>query len=125
MRFVKFLGVGGTATLIQYTILVVLVEFFSTLPVIASTIGFVTSSTYNYLLNYYFTFGSQARHHVASAKFALVATLGLTINSAIIFLLTEWLTVHYIVAQAIATLVVLIWNFLAHQHWTYKSTGGV
>lgn len=121
MGFIKFLSVGGTATLLQYAILIALVETAAATPVLASSIGYVLSSVYNYLLNYYFTFESAARHHIAAFKFMIVAAIGLTINSSLVFIFTEMIVLHYLAAQVLSTIAVLIWNFYVHRHWTYKS----
>lgn len=121
MKFIKFLGVGGAATLIQYGILIALVEIFQASAVIGSTIGYVISGVFNYTLNYYFTFSSQARHSLAAARFLIVALVGLALNSSLVFLLADILAVYYLAAQIAATVVVVIWNFLAHKHWTYRS----
>lgn len=124
MHFVKFVGVGGVATLLQYAILILLVETSVAVPAVASTIGFIISGMCNYLLNYYFTFGSSAKHQIAAAKFVMVASAGLTLNTTVVYLLTEKLAIYYIFAQILATLIVLLWNFFAHKHWTYKSVSG-
>lgn len=121
MKFFKFLGVGGVATAIQYGILILLVETGLAIAVVASTIGYIISGVLNYTLNYYYTFQSEAKHHSAVVKFIVVAAVGLGINSALVFLLTEVVSLYYLVAQIIATVAVLLWNFTAHLFWTYKS----
>lgn len=121
MKFIKFLGVGGAATLIQYGILIALVEGLQTNAVVASTVGYVISGIFNYTLNYYFTFSSEARHTLAAAKFIIVALIGLALNSSLVYLLADILEVYYIAAQIVATLVVVIWNYVGHKHWTYSS----
>lgn len=124
MKFVKFLGVGGTATAIQYGILILLVEMNLAAPVIASTVGYIVSSAANYLLNYYFTFASNARHGAAVVKFFIVASAGLGINTVLLYLMTEIASAYYLLAQVIATGAVLFWNFFIHRHWTYASAPG-
>lgn len=124
MNFIKFLGVGGAATLLQYTILILLVEFDLAIPVVASAVGYALSSIFNYTLNYYLTFGSTAQHHVAATKFVAVAVVGLGINSGLIYLLNDVLSLHYIFAQILSTITVLLWNFFIHKHWTYTSAPG-
>lgn len=121
MKFIKFLGVGGTATAIHYVLLILLVEFSDIAPVIGSTLGYIVSGIVNYTLNYYFTFDSREKHGLAAPKFAVVAGIGLAINGGIVYLLTEVLTVYYVLAQIIATAIVLMWNFFVHKHWTYRS----
>jgi len=121
MRFIKFLGVGGAATLIQYGILIAMVELFQSSALVGSTVGYLVSGVFNYTLNYYFTFTSTAGHGLAVTRFVIVAVVGLALNSGLVFLLTDMLAVFYITAQVIATAAVVIWNFIAHKHWTYRS----
>lgn len=124
MNFVKFLGVGGTATAIHYAILILLVELDLTTAAVASAIGYTLSSIANYLLNYYFTFSSKADHGVAGLKFMIVAGAGLTINTSLVYLMTETANFYYLAAQLIATFIVLLWNYYIHKIWTYKSAQG-
>ena len=117
----KFIGVGGAATLFQYSLLIIFVELDLLNPVPASVISFALSSLLNYLLNYYFTFQSNANHNIAMIRFFLVASIGLIMNASIMYLLVEHLDFHYVVSQLAATVIVLFWNFIIHKKWTYKS----
>lgn len=121
MQFRRFLVVGASATLIQYGLLVCFVELIGTSPVIASVVSYVLSSGWNYLLNYHFTFSSNASHVSSVSKFCLVAVSGLALNTAIMFFLIDVADIQYILSQIIATVTVMIWNFFAHKYWTYKS----
>ena len=116
----RFLSVGGISTLIQYAILVVLVEAFNTPPYIATTVGYGTSAIFNYLANYYFSFASNAGHFSAASKFFVVVLIGLSLNSSIVFILTELLQLNYLLGQLLATVVVTTSNFLLLKHWAYK-----
>jgi putative flippase GtrA len=117
-RFVRFSLVGGVATAIQYALLILLVHAFGMAPTPASCIGFVLSAGVNYLLNYRFTFQSDRPHAAAAAKFGLLAGTGLLINAAIMRLMTG-AGVQYLIAQACATGVVLLWNFAGNSLWTF------
>lgn len=118
--FVKFLGIGGIATALQYVLLAIMVELLGINAVIASTLAYVASSVANYMMNYYFTFSSTAGHRQAASKFAVVVCCGLGINAGVMFILLNVVGLHYLAAQICATLVVLICNYIAHKHWTYK-----
>ena len=111
---------GLLATLFQYLLLILLVQLFDVRPVYASSIGYILSTFLNYYLNYVFTFSSTAKHHVAAAKFFIVATIGLSLNAAIMYLLTEKLSIFYVAAQVVATGVVFIWNFIGSRVWAFK-----
>ena len=118
-KFLRFLTVGAPATLIQYAVLVVLVELCSLKPAPASSFGFAVSAVANYLLNRRFTFGSSRPHRDAAARFLAVVLLGLLLNYAAMSLLTA-LGANYVLAQLIATGAVLILNFALGSLWVFK-----
>ena len=120
-QFLRFATVGGIATAIHYLILVVLVQAANMNAVWASTIGFIISAVCNYLLNYRFTFRSNVEHRLAVIKFFIVAGVGLILNSLTMLILTEYMGVHYLLAQVLATGIVLLWNFTGNRLWTFKS----
>jgi putative flippase GtrA len=118
-RLVRFIGVGAVATLVQYGILVFLVEIAGLKPFLGSSIGFAISAVLNYWLNYHFTFRSQNPHAGAATRFALVALAGLVLNALAMILLGRVPGLPYVAAQIIATVVVLAWNFLGNSLWTF------
>ena len=118
-QFIVFTTVGGIATAVHYLLLIVLVDGLDVAPVPASVVGYVLAAIVNYLLNYYITFRSRKQHHEALAKFALIATLGLGLNTAIMAIGINWLALHYILSQMLATGITLIWNFIANRLWTF------
>jgi putative flippase GtrA len=121
-QLVSFGGVGAIATAIQYLILVVLTEGLDTDPVIASTIGYISSALLNYTLNYRFTFASDKPHVVALQVFALVAVVGSMLNAGIMYVLLHGLELNYLAAQVFATGVVFLWNFFAHRRFTFGNS---
>lgn len=117
--FVRFLVVGGFSTIIQFTVLIVLVELFFIDLILASIFSYLFSALVNYLLNYYFTFLSVSKHFRAIVKFGFVVIIGCTVNASL-FTLGLKVTDFYLVAQCMATLVALIVNYILHKSWTYK-----
>lgn len=120
LQFLRFATVGGIATGIHYFILVVLVHSANMNAVWASTIGFAISALFNYLLNYRYTFQSNVEHKRAIIKFFLVASVGLIVNSLTMHMLIELVGAHYLLAQLMATALVLLWNFTGNRLWTFK-----
>lgn len=117
--FASFALVGLVATGVQYVILVLSVEKLGLSPVLGSTLGFVVSAGLNYWLNYHFTFRSSHSHVGALGRFALVALSGLGLNALVMLLLGHVPGLKYIVAQLLATALVLAWNFLGNSIWTF------
>lgn len=117
-RFLRFVLVGGAATLLQFVLLAVFVEIFMAREVFASAASFSISAGFNYWLNYHFTFASRANHRETLPKFIVVALIGLTINTSCFSLLL--VVFHYLPAQCLATGITLLSNFTLHQLWIYR-----
>ncbi len=120
-QFFYFTGLGAIGTAGHYATLIVLVQFWRVDPVVATTFGFIVGAMINYILNYHITFNSDKRHIEALSKFLLVATIGAGINAFIMYAGVDWLDIHYLLAQIIATGIVLLWNFLVNKFWTFAN----
>lgn len=119
-QFLLFAGVGVIGTAAHYSVLVALVQLAQADAVISSTLGFVVGACVNYTLNYLFTFNSSKRHLEALPKFFTIALLGMVANAAIMIGLVHQAGVHYLPAQIVATMVVLVWNFAGSKIWVFR-----
>lgn len=119
-QFLRYTGVGAVGTACQYAVLWVGVERVGAKAAAASLIGAVVGAAVNYLLNYYYTFDSVARHAAAAPRFFAVAAVGIAINTGIVHVLADRLGVYYWVAQLVATGAVLVTTFLANKIWTFS-----
>lgn len=119
-QFMRFALVGGLCTGIQYALLAVGVEWLGLGAVTASTAGYLLSAIVNYLLNRRFTYGSNAPHKRLALRFVIVLVSGLALNALFMQLLHGYLQWHYVVAQLLATVGNLLWNFCAHRWWTFS-----
>ncbi|UGQ46559.1 GtrA family protein [Massilia endophytica] len=116
---IAFILVGGCATALHYLTAFACVVLFAVPVLAASGIGFVLSAAANYLANARFTFRSAAAHRSAAPRFAIVACSGLALNS---ILLAQGMAAGLgaVPAQILATIGVLIWNYLASALWTFR-----
>jgi len=121
-QFIKFSGVGVVGTAVQYATLFLLVQVADVYPVVASTIGFLLGAFVNYYLNYIYTFQSSKSHFEAMPKFFSVAAIGLMLNGMIMQFCISFFSLPYIIAQLIATALVLLWNFAANRMWTFMES---
>jgi putative flippase GtrA len=119
-QFTLFAFVGGLATGLQYTILILLVQLIGFDPVWASALGYLFSGIINYRLNYTFTFNSSNPHKKAFVKFATVSLVGLFLNTGIMALGINVFFLPYLLVQVFGTSIVLLWNFSANLIWTFR-----
>ncbi|MBN2387540.1 MAG: GtrA family protein [Anaerolineales bacterium] len=131
-RFLRFLAVGALGTLLDFGLLTTLKR--AGVPTLAAnTLSFSAGVINNFVLNRRWTFGDapQSRWTAQFVPFALVSLVGLVLNSGIVLLLevpfgtllggSEW---GYLPAKALATGVVVFWNYCANRLWTFRPQDG-
>ena len=121
IKFIKFGIVGVSGVVVDFGVTWLLKEQLRLNKYIANSAGFTFAVLSNYVLNRIWTFHSADPNVGAQfAKFTIVALIGLGMNNAIIFLLTERKGVKFYPAKLIATGVVMLWNFGANYMFTFK-----
>ena len=130
-KFVKFGIVGASGTVIDFGLTALCKGIFGMPDLLANAIGFSLAATSNYFLNRVWTWKSTSKEvGVEFAKFFLVSLIGLGLNSFILFLLKDvsiiprfvetTLDWDFWVAKVIATAVVMVWNFVANNLFTFR-----
>lgn len=117
--FLKFALIGIVSTSVQYIILIIIVNFSDMTAFYASAVGYVSSSLLNYVMNRRITFDSQRSHAAALPRFLVVSVIGLALNTVVVWCMTVVANQHYLVAQLLATALVLLWNFQINRCWTF------
>lgn len=119
-QIVRFLLAGGTATIVQYTVLVILIETARVRETLAAALAYFCGMVVSFVLNRRFTFAdSQVGLRRGFAIFAVVNLFGLGLNT-IIFDTAFRHGAHYILAQVIATGFVLIWNYAGMRMFVFR-----
>jgi putative flippase GtrA len=117
-QFLAFAAVGACGTVTHYATLIAGVSLGID-PVAASALGWTLGAVVNYSLNYRFTFRSGLSHREAAPRFAVVAAIGLLLNTLLMATFIR-MGLHYLIAQVIATGVVLCCNFLLSRVWAFR-----
>jgi len=115
----KFVLVGGTGTALHYLVFVLAVAALSVPPGYAAFIGASVGAFANYVLNRRFTFDSQRPHRETLPRFALMAAVGAVLNGLLVGALST-AGLHFLLAQAIATVGILIINFVVSKTWIFR-----
>ncbi|MBI1802786.1 MAG: GtrA family protein [Chloroflexi bacterium] len=126
--FFKFSMVGSTGAIIDLGLLNALHYFVwrATWDVMlypAVAIAFSAAVVNNYTWNILWTYRHQDhsdQHHITLSKFFIVSLVGLGINLTIVYVMTEWLDLYWLIGKLTAMLIVLFWNFSANRLWTFK-----
>ena len=108
------------ATAVHYAALLALVEWAGVAAAPAAVMGALCGAVAAYAINRSVTFtSSTATHQQALPRFMLIASAGAALNGAMVWLGVHWLGWHYLVAQALATVLVLGITFRLNRSWTF------
>lgn len=118
-QFLTFASAGAVGTVAHYMLLLALVMVWKLDAVMASALGFLTGLLVNYLLSHYWVFRSSKRHAETAFKFLAIAGVGLGLNTGLMHVAIGKFGIHYLLAQVMATAVVLLWNFAGNRFWTF------
>jgi putative flippase GtrA len=118
-QLTKFVLSGGAGTGAQFLVLIVLVDLLHLAPGRASLIGAVVGAIVVYLLNRRFTFASQRGHRETLPRFVAMAATGAVLNGLLVGALSE-AGLHFVLAQMVATVVVLVFNFIVSKLWIFR-----
>lgn len=120
-QFLSFAMVGAAGTVLHYLTLTLLVAGAGVAPGPAAAAGACVGAIVNYWLNYHFTFGATGKHRSTMPRFFAMAALGVVLNGLIVSQLSA-AGLHFLLAQAIATCLILVLNFLISKKWIFQKS---
>jgi putative flippase GtrA len=120
-QFLTFATVGACNTATHYATLIAGVSLGLD-PVSASALGWTLGAVVSYSLNYRFTFRSDLSHRQTAPRFALVAAIGLLLNTVLMSVQVGPLGLHYLVAQFVTTGTILCCNFVLSRSWAFRQS---
>ena len=117
LQFMKFGVVGVIAFIIDYGLLIILTELLSINYMISATISFTVSVIFNYIasMRYVFTHKDGLSRHREFIIFVILSVIGLLINNGCMWIGVELFHIHYLIAKLVATVIVMIWNFVTRK----------
>lgn len=119
-RFLKYSSVVLSGTIIDFSVLLLLVEFFSLNVLVANSVSFLLAVINNYILNRIWTFEDKNKKIAQQfSKFVCVSVVGFAINFFLMATLLRF-GIWYVIAKTAVIVVVLIWNFSMNSFWTFK-----
>ena len=122
IQIFKFIIVGGIATLIDWIIYFILYRFIHIEPIIANIFSFSISVVYNYIASckYVFNVKKDKDRKKLFVIFIIFSLIGLGINELLIYLLHNKLLWNAMLVKIIATVIVMVFNFISRKIFLEK-----
>lgn len=120
MQFFWYIVSGSIATAVHYAVLVGLVEVSGLAAAPSAAMGTLCGACVSYVLNRRTTFSaSGAVHSQAVPRFTVIVLLGAFLNGVLVWLGVNLLGWHYLLAQVLATVLVMGLTFRLNRLWTF------
>lgn len=121
-QILKFGVVGGLAFIIDYGILIFLTEVFHINYLISTTISFIVSVIFNYIMSIFWVFDVDENKNRTTvfSVFIILSVIGLLLNDLFMWIFVDGMSIHYLIAKIIATLLVMIYNFITRKLFLEK-----
>lgn len=117
IQFVRGLVVGGSAFIVDFSILYFLTEYGGLYYLLSAAIAYVIGTVFNYILSINWIFAT--RKYASRAKefstFMWIGIVGLLLNIIIMWLISEYLLYHYTISKLVSVVIVYFWNFFARK----------
>lgn len=123
LQFFRYGFVGGIATICDWGVLFALTEWIHLYYLVSSVGAFIAGLSVNFALSKKFVFANEKNKHSLSTEFAvygIIGVIGLFLTMGIMFILTEKLSIHYMISKIISTVIVFVWNFVGRKIVLYR-----
>ena len=114
----RYTAVGAVATAAHALLMVLLVEAAGTAPWLASGLGALIGAQLAFFGNRRFTFAHRGALGPAWWRFMGTAVLGAAVGMAVVALAVA-AGLQYLLAQAVASVAVLLLTFAVNRRWTF------
>lgn len=115
VEFVRYVIVGATAFIVDFTLLSVLTECAGINYLVSSVLSYIIGLiiTYTLSIKWIFAVRSVANTTIELFTFILIGVVGLALSALLMWLLTDKYLCHYQISKIITTIIVFIFNFIA------------
>lgn len=121
IQFFRYIFVGGAAFLADAFTLWICENFMHYL--FAAAIAFVVGLVVNYIISVKLVFSESEKISNRFKEFvayAIIGLIGLGLTEVIIYVLTDFMSVYFMISKIVAAAIVLVWNFVARKKIIYK-----
>lgn len=125
IQFYRYIFVGGLAFVVDFSLLGFLTSYFGLYYVLSASISFTVGSVLNYWLSVKWIFAERTMENKVHEFwfFIGVGVTGLGLNALIIFALTHFFGIFYLLSKIISAAIVFSWNFALRKIFLFS--GGV
>lgn len=124
IQLFRYTFVGGTAFIVDLGLLYLLTEYLHIHYIISASLSFIAGLLVNYIISTHWVFDRKSS--IVTNKsfefllFSLIGIIGLALNDSLIWVLTEFCSLYYILSKIVTAILVYLWNFFARKYFIFN-----
>jgi putative flippase GtrA len=118
-KMVRFVLVGASSAAVLLGLTWLFVDGLHLQVIIGSSIAIILTGLYNYSLQYYWTFSSNAPHGWVLIRYLLMCLGVFIINGLVMHFGVKVLPIHHLMVQLLANVAVAAWSFSISSLWVF------
>ncbi|MBP5204634.1 GtrA family protein [bacterium] len=121
-QIIKFVIVGGIATVIDWFVYYILYNHLNISPLIANIISFCVSVIYNYTasVKWVFAINKEKSKKRMFIEFMVFSIIGLLITEGLLWIFIDKLSLNEMLSKVISTGIVMVFNFITRKIFLEK-----
>lgn len=119
-KFIIFAIGGGLGAIINWTITVLLTEIFKLWYMASYSIGLSVNLIFNFLYQRHVTFKVKDNLRRRFVIFAIISLSTIFLNMFLVYVITEYLKLFYLISIIIVTFLIAIINFILNKEFVFK-----
>ncbi len=119
-QIIRYLVTGFSSAAIEFTLLYIFKDVARQTVVVSNTIALSIVFWFNFLMNRLWSFKSKMKLSRQLPMYLVLYLVNLGASDLIMYLLTGWLSMQYLLAKVFAIGAVVSWNFIIYKKVIYK-----
>jgi putative flippase GtrA len=119
-QIIRYIITGFGSAAIEFTLLFILRDIAKLSILAANTIALSIVFWFNFLMNRFWSFKSTGNIKKQLIMYLILFVFNLAASDIMMYIMTDKLSIQYLIAKVIATGIIVCWNFILYRKVIYK-----
>lgn len=121
-KILRYLFSGGSAAAVNFFFLYAFTEWLNFHYMVSVVLAFMIAVVVSFLLQKFWTFkdSPQEYSHSQAVTYLVVAIFNTIINAGLVYFFVEYINLHYLLGQFLASGIIAFESYFIYQHFIFK-----
>jgi putative flippase GtrA len=121
-KIFKYIFSGGTAAVVNLSVLFILTDFLGFWYLFSTTIAYVSAFAVSFCFQKFWTFKDMSveKIHSQITLYLIIGFINLGVNAGLMYILVDWIKVWYFLAQIFVSGSIAVFTFFLYRNLIFK-----